>query len=210
MPHFITMHDGSEPYKSLAANLEKSIWQAGAGICHVVECPPNGGDMYSELMLAAYPVFSRCVNEDVTIIIDADCIVMRPLEDLANENFVVACVNRGKCSNSMGKQDCIAHFVAFSNRQPEAARQFYIHWCIETMRLAMTGEDVSTAIGKAEKLRARGWTGAKWYVDQSALNHLIDLFNGEGVLYLPRGKYDARCQGGEALIVHAKGGNKIQ
>ncbi len=212
---FITYTTGTEPYLSMATRLEESIHDAKAGLCHTIMLSPNGSNLFAEALGRGYELMSDFIEEGPVILIDADCLVKQPIYDLFKEDFSVAAVHRGKCSNQMGDQSFLSTIVCFHPAHANAARYVWMRWAERTMRLALAMPQIEKEKTRNALLNKLGWL-ANWYCDQTALNIILrnrpcGIGDNIGtVKKLPRELYAAAPGTKDAYIWHAKGQTKLK
>lgn len=207
---WITYHDGTEPFKTMAHELGRSINEVGAGKVTVFEVLPNGGHYLIEFYGAMYPVFSQAIQHGPVVIIDSDCIVKKPIDDLFEKDFTLGAIYRGSCANSMGKHDFLGSFLGFNSLHPGAARRLWMRW-IALVFDYLEKPVVPAAIRRRENIEAKGWH-SNWYGGQAAYNEILfeeEEKNPGSVLRLDRNMYAARSGTEEACVWHQKGERKM-
>jgi len=211
MINFLTYHDGTEPFKTMARDLDASIVANTDSRCHVFEVQPNGGHYLIEFYSALYPNFSQMISDGPVVVLDADCIVMKPIDDLFEKNFAIAAIHRGKCTNSSGRQDFLGSLIGFSPACPNLVRKLWQSWIADTWNY-IEKPPVAQAALRHESLKEKGWH-SNWYGGQSAYNEMLYRAEAEdpgSVLRLDREKYSARPGTEDAYIWHRKGGRKLR
>ncbi len=210
---FIAAHDCTQPFQSITEELRRSIEDTGAGNCHVVRVQPNGGQILQEFYGAMYPIFSQAIQNGPVVVLDGDCIVQKPLDDLFRQDFAIGAIYRGKCSCSQGHQDFLGCFVAFNPKYPNLVRQLWLEWMSRIYAYSSDKLLVSVPMAtiRHEQLDAKGWSKA-WFAGQTAYNNM--LFDAEEcglpILRLDRKEYAARPNDKNAYVTHNKGGRKLK
>ena len=210
---FITAHDGTEPFVTIAFELCDSIENANAGDARVVEVAPNGGQILAEMYGGMYPIFSQAINDGPVVILDTDCIVQKPFDHLFEQDFVMGAIHRGKCRVSQGRQDFLGCFVAFNSKYPNLARELWLEWMSRIYPYSSDSQLVSNTMATTRhgQLDAKGWSKA-WFAGQTAYNDMLYDAEDSGVsiLRLDRKDYAARPGDLSAYVTHNKGGRKLQ
>ncbi len=208
---FISYHDGTEPFKTMADKLWASVAKAGAGVAYIVKVKPNGGSILAEGYCAMYPIFSQAITEGPVVFLDADCIVQKPIDHLFEKDFAIAAIHRGKCSNAQGRQDFLGCFVGFHPGNPNLVRELWLDWMSRIYPLAAEHFLVKSAIRRHEDMEDNGWCKA-WYAGQTAYNNMLydaeDI--GVPILRLGRKEYAARPGDKDAYVIHYKGHGKVK
>lgn len=207
---WITAHDGTQPFVKMAENLKKSIHDADAGACIIVDVEPNGGHYLIEMYGAMYPAFTQFITMGPVVILDSDCLVKAPIDDLFEKDFDIAAIHRGNCVNSMGKQDFLGCFIGFNPRDPNFVRKLWTGWMNQTFKY-LNKEPVASAVKRRENIVSKGWH-PNWYAGQTAYNDMLyDAEQvGQGiVLRLDRKVYAAPWNTEGVPVWHLKGERKM-
>ena len=210
---FITYHDGTEPYVTMADRLRRSVTTLDAGICHVYEMRPNGGDLFTELLGDGYRLFTDSIMHGPVVLLDADCILQKPIDVVFETvDFDLAAVYRGKVSNSYGTHNFLSTVAIFNDLRPEVARYLWLDWASRIQSFSVVEmQKPKDAKPRNERFIERGWAPT-WYSDQAALNDTITEAAGLGIVTMPldRERFAAPPGTDDAYIVHAKGKGKLK
>ena len=207
MINFLTYHDGTEPFKSMAKDLCDSVAATGAGECAVMQVEPNGGHYLIEFYSAIYPLFSQMIQHGPVVVLDSDCIVKKPFDHLFEGNFNVAAIHRGACSNSMGTQDFLGSLIGFHPADPVTVRMFWHMWMSNVYQY-LDKPVVTAAAARSEDIVATGWH-KNWYGGQAAYNDIL-YSGGFMVKKLDRDEYSAHPKKLDAYVHHMKGERKLR
>lgn len=208
---FITAHDGTEPFETMAHALFRSVFANDFGAIKEVVVNPNGGHYLVEFYSAMYPVFSQAIQKGPVVILDSDCIVQRPLDDIFERDFTIGAIHRGKCANSMGTQDFLGSLIAFHPKDPNEARHFWHSWMAHVYSFLSKPVVTASAV-RSEGIKAKGWHH-NWYGGQAAYNDILyelEKSVPKAVLRLSREYYAASPGTVDAYVVHAKGTGKLK
>ncbi len=207
---FLTYHDGTEPFKTMANRLRQSIINIRAGVVNVFKIEPNGGSILAEGYGVMYPVFSQAITRGPVVFLDADCIVQKPIDHLFEDDFAIAAIHRGKCTNSQGRQDYLGCLVGFHPGNPNLVRHLWLDWMSRIYPWAAENLLVESAIRRHEDMEDHGWCKA-WYAGQTAYNTMLGRAKDQGVsiLHLDRREYAASPGAKDAYVVHFKGYGKV-
>lgn len=206
---WLTFHDGTEPFKSMADDLRKSIEDTKAGNSGIIMVPPNGGHYLVEFYGAMYPIFSQAIQTGPVVILDADCKVNKPIDHLFEEDFVIAAVHRGKCVNTMGTHDFLGSFIGFHSKYPELCRHLWMSWMAHIFDF-LNKEPVESAKVRRESITEKGWH-PNWFGGQAAYNDILYGAEKAGIPIkrLDKNEYADRWKTEGAYIAHLKGEGKI-
>lgn len=211
---WITSHDNTEPFKTMAENLAGSIFKLpGASCSHVVTVKPNGGQCLAEFYCAMYPIFSQAIQSGPVVILDTDCIVQKPIDHLFEKDFAMAGIYRGRCTISQGRQNFLGCFIAFHPKDPNLVRQLWLEWIARIYPYVRGTEKglVAEAAIRHEQMREKGWN-ENWYIGQTAYNDMMFDAEEKGIpiLRLDRKEYAAKPGDKDACITHDKGRGKLK
>ncbi len=207
---FITYHDGTEPFKTMATELKESVDTNTREDCVIVQVKPNGGPILSEFYGAMYPIFSQAIQDGPVVVLDADCFVQKPIDDLFEKDFAIAAIYRGKVSVSQGRQDFLGSFIGFHPYYSNLVRELWMKWISNIFGYAKSEHELIAAT-RYEDMKRNGWFPC-WYSGQTAYNDM--LFEAEEkkipILRLDRKEYAARPGTKDAYVIHHKGSRKLK